>query len=155
MPDKTRTGPSSAVPDAICLVVPADTMAVRDALSQVLAAPLMARLTEGDRGTAEIVLAEVMNNIVEHAYRAGPGEIHLTLRPDGGALCCRIEDRGCPMPGETLPEGKAMPLGLMEDLPEGGFGWYLIRTLAHDLTYRHTGGRNLLTFRLKPEESVA
>ncbi len=155
MPGDTCIGPDLDGLDTICLVVPADTMAVRTALSQVLATPLLTRLTEGERGTAEIVLAEVMNNIVEHAYRASAGEIYLTLQPEGGSLCCRIEDQGCPMPGETLPEGKVMPLGQTEDLPEGGFGWFLIRTLAHDLTYRHEAGRNLLTFRLKPEQSAA
>jgi serine/threonine-protein kinase RsbW len=40
-----------------------------------------------------------------------------------------------------------------DDLPEGGFGWYLIRTLARDVRYDRNGVTNCLTFWLPATES--
>lgn len=129
------------------LVIPADTLAVRSALVRMCDTLVLQGLTEEDRGTVEIVLAEVLNNIVEHAYADGPGAIEVTLRraPDG--LQCQVIDHGVRMPGDRLPEGTLPPI-TGDDLPEGGFGWHLIRALSKDLSYSRSAGRNRLTFRL-------
>ena len=53
-----------------------------------------------------------------------------------------------------MPNGRA-PLGdnprdyaRADELPEGGFGWFLIRELAHDLVYDRENGENFLIFRM-------
>ena len=54
-------------------------MAARQALSHILDALVPLKLDIAESGTVELVLAEAINNIVEHAY--GPetqGEIDLT-----------------------------------------------------------------------------
>lgn len=155
------------------LVIPADPVAVRDGLARMFDALILRSLAEDDRGTVEIVLAEVLNNIVEHAYATEAGEIEITLRRVPEGLLCQIVDRGAPMPDRAVPAGTlpaphvrgpeddrppadaprpraARPAETppVDDLPEGGFGWYLIRTLSQDLDYRHADGRNRLTFRL-------
>jgi serine/threonine-protein kinase RsbW len=142
-------------PIAVQLTISSDPMAVRMGLQTMLESQLLQSLPVDGRGTAEIVLAEALNNIVEHAYANFQGEIDvkLSLRADG--LACEISDSGLPMPGETLPEGRLAPMLPGGDLPEGGFGWFLIRTLAQDLCYRRSGGRNMLTFRLETEQSLA
>jgi serine/threonine-protein kinase RsbW len=129
------------------LVIPADTLAVRNALVRMCDTPVLQSLPEDDRGTVEIVLAEVLNNIVEHACSDGMGEIEVTLRraPDG--LLCQVIDNGVRMPGDRLPEGSLPPIKEV-DLPEGGFGWHLIRTLSKELAYSRSEGQNRLTFRL-------
>jgi serine/threonine-protein kinase RsbW len=129
------------------LVIPADTLAVRDALTRMCDALILRNLPEGDRGTVEIVLAEVLNNIVEHAYADDTGEIEITLRRAPEGLICQIVDQGRRMPDDRLPEGKLPPIA-EDDLPEGGFGWHLIRTLSQELVYSRSQGRNRLTFRL-------
>lgn len=133
---------------ALRMVIPGEPMAVRDALRRVFAAPMMGALDEDARGTAELVLAEVLNNVVEHAYAGAPGEIDLRLGLLPGSLLCMVRDRGRPMPGERLPGG-ALPVILPDDPPEGGFGWHLIRSLSQDLRYRRAGGRNHLRFRVE------
>ena len=70
-------------------------------------------------------------------------------------LLCLISDTGLPMPEGQLPAGVLAPLGDFADLPEGGFGWHLIRSLSKDLSYRREGGRNLLSFRLDTQQSPA
>lgn len=119
--------------------------AVRMALGQVMAEPALAALPIDQRGTVEIVLAEVLNNIVEHAYAgAAAGWISLRLICTPAALLAEVGDTGIEMPGLRPPAGRLADLG--DDLPEGGFGWYLIRSLTTGLGYERRGGANLLRF---------
>ncbi len=137
------------------LCFPATFGSVREALENLMSGPVLATIPEADRGTAQIVLAEAMNNIVEHAYVGTSGEITLTLWQAGGEVACRITDRGLAMPDETLPAGRLATVDALADLPEGGFGWFLIRTLSRDLRYARYGTLNELTFVLNPDQSGA
>lgn len=126
-------------------------LAVRAALAHILSElrPMNAR--EEELGTVEIVLAEALNNIVEHAYpkdeEAGP--IDIDCRPDGELLHVRIIDWGSPMPGGQLPEGIETDVDTeLLDLPEGGFGWFLIHELASDVSYQRDGDKNVLNMQL-------
>jgi serine/threonine-protein kinase RsbW len=137
------------------LCFPATFPSVREALGALMAGPVLATVPEDTRGTAEIVLAEAMNNIVEHAYVGASGEITLTLWQAGGEVACRITDRGLSMPDETLPAGALALDETPSDLPEGGFGWFLIRSLSRDLRYARYGTLNELTFVLNEEQSCS
>ena len=139
------------MPNEAQFLMSSDPMSVRDGLQQALVATPLARLSIDDRSTAEIVLAEVLNNIVEHAYATETGTIRLCLSLAAGRLDCRIEDDGKAMPNGKPPEGR---LPEAQDLPEGGFGWHLIRTLSNDLRYERQEQMNLLTFSLPAEQSA-
>jgi serine/threonine-protein kinase RsbW len=130
-------------PDTVRFTLPSDLDAIRDGLQTLFALDLLAPLTEESRGAAEIVLAEVLNNVVEHAYAEFPGKIEIWVTRRENFLFIRIVDDGLPMPGGDLPGGKMVRI---DDLPEGGFGWYLIRNLSHELTYQRDGKRNILGF---------
>jgi serine/threonine-protein kinase RsbW len=134
------------------MVFRADPLTVRAVLQRLVADLERRSVPPVARGTAEIVLAEALNNIVEHAYAEGGGEIdvHLELAAEG--LRCAIVDRGAPMPGLALPEGR-LPCGAGADAPEGGFGWFLIRNLAFDLRYDRGDGFNRLTFLLPTDRT--
>ncbi len=140
---------------ALQLTFPGQPEQVRQALQDVLASPPLADLAQDIRGTAEIVLAEVFNNIVEHAYVEHGGNITLRLGRQDGVLLCEVSDTGAPMPGLCLPAGQFQPLEDLADLPEGGFGWYLIRSLTEGLTYRRLNGGNRLSFQLATKQSGA
>ena len=120
-------------------------MAVRDALRL-----LVKGLPDdgADLGMVELVLAEVLNNVVEHAYAGGHGKIELTIQLTSTDLSCAIVDEGDPMPDGTLPAGDLDAAFATDGLPEGGFGWHLIRSLSQDLRYDRYKGRNHLSFRL-------
>lgn len=100
-------------------------------------------------GPVQIVLAEVLNNVVEHAYGFREGEpFSLDMALDGPALTCVIRDFGTPFPDGTPPRGEAVALdGPTSSLPEGGFGWFLIRQLTEALSYDRTNGCNTLSLR--------
>lgn len=124
--------------------------AIRVVLAQAQAWMLACGLSAILRAEAELVLAEVLNNIAEHAYASDCGPVDLRLRRCGDGILCLISDRGSAMPGDDLPEG-ASPMAstsriARDDLPEGGFGWHLIRLLARDLRYRRNRDRNRLAF---------
>ena len=128
------------------IVIDSDMMAVRDGLHSLFSCELLVGLTEESRGTAEIVLAEALNNVVEHAYARYPGKIEVVMRRCDPELLFDISDDGLPMPGAEPPLGHLREVLEIDDLPEGGFGWFLIRSLAHGLAYRRLDDRNLLSF---------
>ena len=136
------------------LTIPSRPTAVRDGLRALLDTVLLRSLPEDGRETAEIVLAEALNNIVEHAYANHRGEIEISLELQRNELWCQISDTGLPMPNGQLPDGITMPFD-PQDMPVGGFGWLLIRSLSKDLVYRREAGRNLLSFRLETQQSPA
>lgn len=123
---------------------------VRDALKRTLAGLGPLALSAEECGTVELVLAEVMNNIVEHAYQEAPDgmiDLHVSAVPTG--LSFVFLDDGAPMPDGHPPLKTLPPITAeVDDLPEGGFGWFLIRELAHDLEYRIEAGRNRFSFRM-------
>jgi serine/threonine-protein kinase RsbW len=97
--------------------------------------------------TVELILAEALNNVVEHAYADEPGSIWLCLDHRGDGLDCAIIDRGTPMPAG--PPAPALPeIAPPDVLPEGGFGWFIIRSLTDDLRYRSQADCNELEFRI-------
>ncbi len=141
------TRPAAGMGEQLRLTIPADAQAVRLALQAASDSLLQSGLTTDARGTAEIVIAEALNNIVEHAYASTEGEIELSLIYENGKLTVLVTDGGTAMPGGRMPEG-LMPEPDPVDPPEGGFGWFMIRSLSQDLRYFRSEGRNHLFFRL-------
>lgn len=89
-----------------------------------------------------IVLAEALNNITEHAYPDATGPIWLRAQVKGHQFMATLRDRGAALPAGLLPQpgpnpgpnpGHSAPNPA--DLPEGGFGWHLIRSLADGLDH--------------------
>ncbi|WP_367648126.1 ATP-binding protein [Ruegeria arenilitoris] len=95
----------------------------------------------------KIALAEAINNVVEHAYAGMPPEtVHINCMMCRETLEVRIEDTGHPMPGLKPPDGKPPVIGnIRQDLPEGGFGWFLIHQLASKIKYERHKGYNRLS----------
>jgi serine/threonine-protein kinase RsbW len=97
--------------------------------------------------SVEIVLAEALNNLVEHAYGyREDGLIEMMLGLDGKSLTIELRDSGCKFPG--IPQRKTMhgDAVKLEDLPEGGFGWFMIHTLTDNIEYGYVSGQNILRF---------
>lgn len=121
---------------------------VRAGLMGMVACLRRSAIVDDDLGTVELVLGEVMNNIVEHAYAdRTDGLIEVTIGRRAASLSVQVSDGGIPLPGLTLPQGNPANIDVdIPDMPEGGFGWSLIRHLARDLGYTRIKGKNRLTF---------
>lgn len=106
-------------------------------------------LTQEQADGVEIALAESLNNVVEHAFaKAEPGSVRVLCSLRDSQMDIRICDTGVPMPDNRLPPGLAADIDVArEDLPEGGFGWFLIRELTSDIRYDRCGLVNHLSLR--------
>lgn len=142
---RERAPPAAAV--TVRSSCAADCDSVRANLAAVMAGLDRLGIPPDLRDRAELVLAEVMNNIVEHAYAGQPGQIDLAITLVADGLCCRVSDGGRPMP-QGAPPAARLPALRADDLPEGGFGWFLIRQLSENLRYRRRDGANELSFRV-------
>ena len=143
--------PAPRLLSAFALRVTSGPRAARQALGGVREALSPLELDIEELSTVELVLAEVINNIVEHAYPGsdpqGPIHVGCQHRPNG--LHFSVRDAGRAMPGGQAPIGMAQQIDVAtDDMPEGGFGWFLIRDLAKDVRYRREGEENLLDLRL-------
>ncbi|HBR97984.1 MAG TPA: ATP-binding protein [Gammaproteobacteria bacterium] len=128
----------------------ADPMQVREMLRQTRQAWAEFGCSSDLHATGEQVLAEVLNNVVEHAQAGRPeGIVELETGTAPGGFYCQVRDDGAAMPGLQLPAGRPAQVDAdLQDLPEGGFGWYLIRTLTRDLTYSREGSWNRMRFHI-------
>ncbi|SHI02800.1 serine/threonine-protein kinase RsbW [Marivita hallyeonensis] len=111
-------------------------------LSQVDSA-LVQRWFEELRDDVRIVLAEVLNNIVEHGYPPrSVGAVAINMHATNAVLTINVRDWGRAYACQTLPRGSSPN---PTDLAEGGYGWFLIRALVSELAYERAEGMNRLT----------
>lgn len=107
-------------------------------------------------GDVKIALAEAINNVVEHAYAdISPAQIQVRCRLHQNWLEILISDTGNPLPEFRVPDGIPAALGATrDDLPEGGFGWFLIHELTSDIRYERDSGSNRLSLRFDFPETT-
>lgn len=129
----------------------ASDSSVREVLSAVRQRMTKSGYDADSCGTVEVVLAEALNNIVEHAFAdTGEGQVVLEMHEGGERLRFDLRDTGNPLPGLTLPAVRLPTQDVpVEDLPEGGFGWYLIHSLTTSLDYAREGRENHLSFEIE------
>lgn len=98
----------------------------------------------------QIVLSEVMNNIIEHGFKSegiGLIEVEIFITADG--ITVRLCDDGIEF---TPPEASQSPLldkDNLDDLPEGGFGWFLIKEITSSIELKRRENKNHLTLNFK------
>ena len=126
---------------------------VRAALREIRA-KLRGTLRSGDTAAnAELVLAEVFNNIVEHALQGrdpAQSRISVICRRETGRLRFVVIDQGAAMPSHRVPDSDLpVPGGANAEIAEGGYGWSLVHMLTEDVQYRRMGRQNWLSFLIK------
>jgi|GEM_PF-1319792 len=93
----------------------------------------------------DLVLSEAMTNIVLHGNTDANGLIECQLVLRDTAVECRLSDTGVAFDpagaGLAAPEAKAFS--------EGGYGWFLIRSLTCQISYARKGAWNVLCFSMR------
>ncbi len=153
--DGAQDAPSDSLTfGSIRRTFPSDFRWVRRTIHEIEDILIAEGLASEDVGSVSIVLAEALNNVVEHAYDEGEtGEVTLVIRQRGESLIIEIRDKGKPMPKGRAPVGNhpMTEFNQFDSMPEGGFGWFLIRELVRDLVYDRQDGENVLYFRYRPD----
>ena len=88
------------------------------------------------RDNVQLVLAEVLNNIIEHAALGGSQDIDLSLSLASEDIECQIHDLGRPI--RVLLHRSNYEFSedtQIADLPEGGFGLFLVQSIARNIRY--------------------
>lgn len=122
----------------------AEDLETRRVLEELVAELVLGGVGETVVANAELILAEVLNNVVEHAYAAGTGPVELTVERRDDGLECVVADEGKPLPPGMVPGDDVPAQADPDSLPEGGFGWHIIRCLTSNLAYQREGGINRL-----------
>lgn len=125
--------------------------AAREALTKLMEGLAPLGLDIEEAGTVELVLAEALNNIVEHGYpdQDSSGPINLSCTHASSGLNIQLIDEGIPMPDGKTPIGLAPDTDVdFMDMPEGGFGWFIIKDLAKDILYKRMEKSNCLNLRI-------
>lgn len=128
----------------ICLN--ATELGVREALAQLHGFLQSNGVADSDCGKVEIVAAEALNNVVEHAYwDSGSGTIRLRCRQSPLCINITILDQGVPVPLHVFAKRDTPNINVaIDNLPEGGFGWMLIQEMTENLSYQRVDGTNCL-----------
>lgn len=140
--------------DTIHISIKSSKSEVRQALAQLMHDLQRHAVNEEDRDKVQLVLAETLNNIVEHGYADGQeGPIKLYCTPAPAGLDITVTDRGTEIPRSALfpkpaPDPRTLPGTLPDNLPEGGWGMFLIHSLTETVEYRRHDGRNELRLHL-------
>ncbi|MEY8841894.1 ATP-binding protein [Cribrihabitans sp. XS_ASV171] len=139
------------------LSFPARETAARVGIQNLATALRSRGLSKECVADVEIALAEAINNIIEHAYAGqAAGRVLVICSLGGDSLDILITDRGRGFPKGRLPQGRPARIAVpAQNLPEGGFGWHLIRQLASEIRYERCDGLNRLslTFHLTSDPS--
>lgn len=129
--------------------LPAQMEHLREFTAFVHRAAEEAAFPEMDLGRLDLVMEEVVSNVMNYAYPDGhPGSVEVGYAIEGpGKLCVRVCDNGREFdPLATDPPD--LRLGLA-DRPIGGLGIFLVKQIAHEITYSREGECNILTFHLE------
>jgi serine/threonine-protein kinase RsbW len=134
-------------PLSVQLTLKATDLQVRDALQRIKQYTTDWKLSEDACINVEIVLAEALNNVVEHAYAGIPdGIITIDCAFDGEGMSIVISDQGHPVPEAVFMRHHSRLHAVnTSELPEGGFGWGLIHELTHELKVSRIGKTTLLS----------
>ena len=144
--------PQASLSSTIEKHIPADYRWVRRSIHEVEDELIAADVASEDIGSISIVLAEAMNNVVEHAFDNNhDGKMTLVVRSRSNSLLFEIRDTGRPMPKGRAPMGNhpMSEFNQFDAMPEGGYGWFLIRELVQDLVYDRQNDENILFFRYR------
>ncbi len=95
----------------------------------------------------QLCVAEWLTNVIEHGYAMRTGHpIELTLQFKGELLEMSIRDQGRPFSLANLEQAYVREFDPrdIDNLPENGWGLYLIKSCINSFDYRREGNNNIL-----------
>ncbi len=111
----------------------------------------------------DICLIEAAGNAIRHAYELRPdGVLEISAELHADRFVLEIADRGRSMPPEVqrrLHEDVPLPVAdpqSLDDVPESGMGFPILRVVCDEISYATMDGRNALRLTVRlPAGSIA
>jgi len=97
----------------------------------------------------ELILEEIILNICRYAYGAeeeGELVVRLILKQDH--IVVIFEDKGRPFNPLEFKPRIISEQNSLEELEPGGLGIFLVKEMAHEVSYQYRGGKNILEITL-------
>lgn len=123
----------------------ADLKVVRQSLQRIHHFLTMQDLPSEMIEDLDLVLSEAMANIVLHGNLDTDGMIECSLMVRDLSVDCRLSDTGAAF--DPAGVGLAAPEPMA--FSQGGYGWFLIRSLTRQIAYAREGARNVLCFSMR------
>jgi serine/threonine-protein kinase RsbW len=107
-------------------------------------------MCEVDSARIELGVVEALNNVVEHAYQLQPNhKIKVIFQPSNNHVVIHIIDTGIPVEQGLFSvddnQQEVKEHSMLEDVPEGGWGLTLIKSIMDEVSYKSENGTNCLT----------
>lgn len=95
-----------------------------------------------------LVVDELLSNVIFHSYPDGADDmIELNISESDGMLSLTVRDHGIPFDPTQADDPDLTLSG--DERPVGGLGIFLVRHVAHAITYSRENGANLLKIEIK------
>lgn len=107
-----------------------------------------APLTQLTTYQIETCVAEASNNCIKHAYQNRPGnKVEVIISLFLNHITFQVCDYGKAMEAEKFQSQKSFDFDptVIADLPEGGMGLHIIRSVMTAVEYSSKDGKNILT----------
>jgi anti-sigma regulatory factor (Ser/Thr protein kinase) len=124
------------------LSVPAYHKEIENLCNLTGKAAIEAGFNERTTYACQLAIGEACENIINHGYKGeGIGEIEITAETAPGKLKLVLSDSAPPFNPAIEP---GPPHWQEEDPPVGGLGLHIIHRVMDQVSYKRTGGRNIL-----------
>lgn len=117
-------------------------------VDKLMSAPEMPE-DEDVRFKTRLCVEEVVENIVNYAYKRGDGWLEAQTDTKDGALTITLRDAGTPFNPLDMPEPDITLSA--EDRQIGGLGIFLCKKMMDSVKYEYKDNCNILTLAIKTE----
>jgi serine/threonine-protein kinase RsbW len=118
---------------------------VSDLLNEVSDWLVRVGVTKEKITNIQIALAEALNNVVEHGFvKDGDGTVDIKITVFAEKTVVQVIDNGKEFSPPKIPEPPLLDQNDFDNLPEGGFGWFLINETTSSFELYRASNKNHL-----------
>lgn len=118
-----------------------------DILECLMSSDIVSSLNDDIQFKVRLCAEEVIENIVNYAYKPADGFLEVELHDEGGVFKMVFKDAGVKFDPLAKPDPD-ITLSI-EDRPIGGLGIFLCKQMMDDVSYQYLNGMNMLSMSIK------
>lgn len=118
-----------------------------DILEYLMSSDIVSSFNDDLQFKVRLCAEEVIENIVNYAYKPADGFLELMLHLEDGKFTMTFKDAGVKFDPLAKPDPD-ITLSV-EDRPIGGLGIFLCKQMMDDVSYKYEGDMNVLSMSIK------